>query len=131
VRTVSVNKQFRVALDSNAYSVPSRHVGQRLTMKAWADRVCLYAGEQLVARHPRSMQRNKDFELPEHAQQLVLQRKSAREQRLLVQFLALSPRAQAYPIFVTWHYISQLNHWLIAVSGRVWHYFCVMRRIAR
>ena len=27
VRTVSVNKQFRVALDSNAYSVPSRHVG--------------------------------------------------------------------------------------------------------
>ena len=96
VRTVSVNKQFRVALDSNAYSVPSRHVGQRLTMKAWADRVCLYAGEQLVAHHPRSMQRNKDIEWPEHAQQLVLQRKSAREQRLLVQFLALSPRAQAY-----------------------------------
>ena len=96
VRTVSVNKQFRVALDSNTYSVPSRHVGQRLTLKAWADRVCLYAQGELVARHVRSMQRNKDFELPEHAQQLVAQRKSAREQRLLVQFLALSPRAQAY-----------------------------------
>ena len=96
VRTVSVNKQFRVALDSNTYSVPSRHVGQRLTLKAWADRVCIYAGDQLVARHARSMQRHKDFELPEHAQQLVVQRKSAREQRLLVQFLALSPRAQAY-----------------------------------
>ncbi len=96
VRTVSVNKQFRVALDSNTYSVPSRHVGQRLTLKAWADRVCLYAQGELVARHPRSMQRHKDFELPEHAQQLVTQRKSAREQRLLVQFLALSPRAQAY-----------------------------------
>ena len=54
VRTVSVNKQFRVALDSNTYSVPSRHVGQRLTMKAWADRVCLYAGDQLVASHPRN-----------------------------------------------------------------------------
>jgi len=96
VRTVSVNKQFRVALDSNTYSVPSRHVGQRLTMKAWADRVCLYAGDQLVARHVRSMQRNTDIELAEHAQQLTQQRKSAREQRLLVQFLALSPRAQAY-----------------------------------
>ena len=96
VRTVSVNKQFRVALDSNAYSVPSRHVGQRLTLKAWADRVCLYAHDLLVARHVRSMQRHKDFELPEHAPQLVVQRKSAREQRLLVQFLALSPRAQAY-----------------------------------
>ncbi|MBK7277539.1 MAG: hypothetical protein IPI08_13590 [Betaproteobacteria bacterium] len=42
------------------------------------------------------MQRHKDFELPEHAQQLAQQRKSAREQRLLTQFLALSPRAQAY-----------------------------------
>ena len=96
VRTVSVNKQFRVALDSNTYSAPSRHVGQRLSMLAWADRVCLYAHGELVARHPRSMQRNKDFELPEHAQQLVAQRHSAREQRLLVQFLALSPRAQVY-----------------------------------
>ena len=93
VRTVSVNKQFRVALDSNTYSVPSRHVGQRLTLKAWADRVCIYAQGDLVARHVRSMQRHKDFELPEHAQQLVVQRKRAREQRLLVQFLALvAPR---------------------------------------
>ena len=96
VRTVSVTKQFRIPLDSNTYSVPSRHVGQRLTLKAWADRVCVYAHDQLVARHVRSMQRHKDVELPEHAQQLVVQRKSAYEQRLLVQFLALSPRAQAY-----------------------------------
>ena len=96
VRTVSLTKQFRIPLDSNTYSVPSRHVGQRLTLKAWADRVCVYAHDQLVARHVRSMQRHKDVELPEHAQQLVVQRKSAYEQRLLVQFLALSPRAQAY-----------------------------------
>jgi hypothetical protein len=65
-------------------------------MKAWADRVCLYAQGELVARHTRSMQRHKDFELPEHAQQLVQQSKSYREHRLLGQFLALSPRAQAY-----------------------------------
>jgi hypothetical protein len=58
--------------------------------------VCIYAHDQLVAHHPRSMQRHKDFELAEHAQQLVVQRKSAYEQRMLVQFLALSPRAQAY-----------------------------------
>lgn len=96
VLTVSVNKQFRVALDSNTYSVPSRHVGQRLTLKAWADRVCIYAQDQLVARHVRSMQRHTDIELADHAQQLVVQRKSAYEQRLLAQFLALSPRAQAY-----------------------------------
>ena len=96
VNTVRASKQFRVQLDTNHYSVPARYAGQRLILKAYADRVCIYAGDQLVARHPRSMDRHQDIELPEHAQQLLAQRKSAREQRLLVQFLALSPRAQAY-----------------------------------
>ena len=58
--------------------------------------MCIYAGEQLIARHARSMDRPQDIEDPEHAQQLLAQRKSACEQRLLSQFLALSPRAQAY-----------------------------------
>ncbi len=96
VCAVRATKQFRVPLDSNTYSVPSRHVGQQLSLKAYADRVCIYAHDQLVAGHVRSMERHKDIEDPEHAQQLVMQRTSAREQRLLVQFLALSPRAQAY-----------------------------------
>jgi transposase len=96
VCTVRASKQFRVPFDSNHYTVPSRYAGQRLTLKAHADRVCIYEREQLVARHPRSMDRHKDIEDPDHARQLLVQRKSAREQRLLVQFLALSPRAQAY-----------------------------------
>ena len=96
VCTVRATKQFRVPLDSNHYSVPSKNAGQLLTLKAYADRVCIYERDQLIARHARSMDRHQDIEDPEHAHQLVVQRKSAREQRLLVQFLALSPRAQAY-----------------------------------
>ena len=96
VCTVRATKQFRVPLDSNHYSVPSKNAGQLLTLKAYADRVCIYERDQLIARHPRSMDRHQDIEDPEHPRQLVEQRKSAREQRLLVQFLALSPRAQAY-----------------------------------
>lgn len=96
VCTVRANKQFRVPLDANHYSVPSKNAGQRLTLKAYADRVCIYERDQLVARHPRSMDRHQDIEDPEHARQLVVQRKSAREQRLMVHFLALSPRAAAY-----------------------------------
>ena len=76
--------------------MPARYAGQLLTLKAYADRVCIYERDRLVARHLRSMDRHQDIEDPEHAQLLVAQRKSAREQRLLVQFLALSPRAQAY-----------------------------------
>jgi len=96
VCSVRATKQFRVPLDSNHYSVPPRYAGQPLTLKAYADRLCIYDSDQLVARYPRSMDRHQDIEDPEHAQQLLVQRKSAREQRLLVQFLALSPRAQAY-----------------------------------
>ena len=96
VTTVRANKQFRVPLDSNHYSVPARYAGHLLTLKAYADRVCIYEAQQLVARHVRSMDRNKDIEDPQHPRELVAQRKSAREQRLLVQFLAISPRAQAY-----------------------------------
>ena len=93
---VRATKQFRVPLDSNHYTVPSRHAGQRLTLKAYADRVCIYDGEQLVARHVRSMDRHHHIEDPEHERQLLAQRANAREQRLVVNFLALSPRAQAY-----------------------------------
>ena len=96
VCAVRATKQFRVLLDTNHYSVPARCAGQRLTLKAYADRVCIYERDQLVARHARSMDRHQDIEDPEHARALLAQRKSAREQRLLVQFLALSPRAQAY-----------------------------------
>ena len=87
--------QFRVPLDANRSLVPARYAGQRLTLKAYADRVCIYEGGQLIVRHPRSMDRHQDIKDPDHAQQLLVQRKSAREQRLLVHFLALSPRAQA------------------------------------
>ena len=96
VETVRATKQFRVPLDSNHYSVPARYAGKLLTLKAYADRVCIYDADQLLARHPRSMDRHQDIEEPEHAKQLLAQRKSAREQHLLTRFLALSPRAQAY-----------------------------------
>ena len=96
VCSVRATNRFRVALDSNHYSVPALYAGSRLTLKAYADRVCIYAADQLIARHPRSMDRHQNIEDPDHERQLLAQRKSAREQRLLVHFLALSPRAQAY-----------------------------------
>jgi len=96
VRSVRATNQFRVALDSNGYSVPSQYANARLTLKAYPDRVCIYHQDQLVARHRRSMDRHQDIEDPDHPRQLLAQRHRASEQQLLVRFLALSPRAQAY-----------------------------------
>jgi len=62
----------------------------------YPDRVCIYFDTELIARHTRSYGRHQDIEDPEHAKGLIARRSRAREQRLMVRFLALSPDAQAY-----------------------------------
>lgn len=49
-----------------------------------------------MARHRRCFDRHQEIIDADHERALLAQRKSAREQRLLTQFLALSPRACAY-----------------------------------
>ena len=89
ITAVRASSQFRVALDSNCYSVPARYAGQPLTMKAYPDRLCFYHEEKLIARHSRSFERNRDFEDSDHPKELIAQRKKARDQTLLRRFLAL------------------------------------------
>lgn len=93
---VRVNSQFRIKVDGNRYSVPCRYASSRLTLKRLPDRLLIYDSENLVAEHVRSYDRNQDYELPDHVQPLLLQRKKARDQKLFLHFLALSPKAQDY-----------------------------------
>jgi hypothetical protein len=65
-------------------------------VKAYPDRVCIYHQDQLIARHVRSYDRRQDIEDPDHPKALLAQRRTAREQRLLMQFLSLSRHAQVY-----------------------------------
>ncbi len=96
VTQVRPSSQFRITLDTNSYSVPSRHVGMPLTLKTYPDRLCIYNEGMLVARHMRSYDRNQDFEDPDHVVELLTQRKKARDQAIYKRFLAISPRALAY-----------------------------------
>ena len=96
IKSQRASKQFRVALDSNNYSVPAEFASQRVTVKAYPDRVCIYHQDKLIARHVRSYDRHQDIEDPDHPKALLAQRRNAREQRLLMQFLSLSRHAQAY-----------------------------------
>lgn len=95
-KTARVNNQFRVSFDGNKYSVPSQYSGYLLSLKAFTDRICLYHDNNLIAQHIRSYDRNKDIENPDHSKELMQQRKSAREQRLLMDFYKLSPKAENY-----------------------------------
>jgi transposase len=96
VATLRASKQFRVTLETNRYSVPARYASTRLTLKAYPDRVCLYHQDQLIARHTRSYDRHQDIEDPEHPKALLGERRKAREQRLMMRFLRLGPKASAY-----------------------------------
>ena len=94
--SVRASRQFRVVLETNKYSLPAACASQRVTLKAYPDRLCIYRGSELVARHNRSYERHQDIEDPEHPKALLAQRRSAREQRLMQRFLALSSKAGSY-----------------------------------
>lgn len=96
VLSLRANRQFRVTLDTNRYSVPARCAGQAVTLKAYPERVCLYQGETLIARHARSWERHQDIEDPDHPKALVAQRRHARDSQVMKRFLALSPLAARY-----------------------------------
>lgn len=94
--TVRINSQFRFKADGNRYSVPCRYASRQLTLKQFPDRLLIYDRDQLVAEHVRRYDRHQDYELPDHVAPLLLQRKKAREQRLLLRFLALASCAHDY-----------------------------------
>jgi transposase len=96
VSQVRASRQFRITLDTNRYSVPAHYAGQALTLKTYPDRLCLYHGDTLIARHLRRYDRFQDVEDPDHPKPLLTQRKKARDHQLFLRFLALSPRAEAY-----------------------------------
>ena len=96
VTQVRASSQFRITLDTNYYSVPAAYAGSRLTLKAYPDRVCIYFENKLIARHVRSYDRHEDVEDPDHPKALLAQRKKARDQKIYMRFLSLSPKAEAY-----------------------------------
>lgn len=96
VSQVRASSQFRITLDTNRYSVPAQYAGALLTLKAYPDRLCLYDKDNLIARHVRSYDRHQDFEDPDHPRELLQQRKKARDQKIFMRFLTLSPKAELY-----------------------------------
>jgi transposase len=110
IRPVRASRRFRVTHDTNHYSVPSRYASQRLVLKTFADRLCLYQGEQLIATHPRSYDRHRDFEDPDHPKELLEQRRAAREAQSLRGFYALGGCAEAYYRHLQEHRFNPRQH---------------------
>ena len=96
IRPVRANRQFRVTVDTNTYSVPAEYAAAPLTLKLYPDHLCLYHQDTLVARHGRRYDRRQDIEDPDHPRELLRQRRRAADQKVLQRLLTLTPKAEAF-----------------------------------
>ncbi len=96
VTNVPASSRCRVTVQTNRYSVPAAYASAQLTLKLYSERLRLFSGEKLVTEHLRGFDRHQDIEHPDHAAELLHDRQQARWQKWLLQFLRLSPQAQAY-----------------------------------
>jgi transposase len=110
ISQVRASSQFRITLDTNRYSVPAPYAGTRLLLKTYPDRLCLYFQQKLIARHDRSYDRYQDFEDPDHPKELLSQRKKARDQKIFLRFLTLSPTAHQYYQKLQQRRMNPLHH---------------------
>ena len=80
---VQVGKTPYVRFDLNDYSVPHTSVQTTLTVVADLDRVRVVDGAETLATHPRSFDRGRQIEQPEHVAKLVEQKRHARAHRTM------------------------------------------------
>lgn len=96
LRVVVVRATGRVCFETNEYSVPTRYAGQRLTLRADPFRVQVYAGEEVVADHPRCYGRHQVVEDFRHYVPLLLEKPFAVPFASALRGAALPPQWEAY-----------------------------------
>jgi transposase len=79
MRVVSSGKTPYIRFDRNLYSIPHELVRRALTLAASPERVRILDGQREVARHARSYGTGDVIEEPAHVEQLVRQKRAARE----------------------------------------------------
>ena len=110
IRPISANSCACVVLDTNRYSVPHLYASQKLTLKLYPRELKLYHLEKLIAFHQRSYERRQLIRNPDHIKELQQQRLKAREQTLLLSFVALSPLAETYLRQLELKRLNTLHH---------------------
>ncbi|MCV6601864.1 MAG: IS21 family transposase, partial [Cohaesibacter sp.] len=65
-KTVRVRSTCLVQYDSNRYSVPSRFAGQHVSLRAYAGRIVLVSGKEVITEHKRHFTRNISYFEPWH-----------------------------------------------------------------
>jgi transposase len=96
LRSVRVTPDCRVSFENNTYSVPPKHVGQWVTLRASPTEVCVYDGAAIIARHARTLESHQDILDPDHAKAVLERKRRGSLQTLQRLFVALAPEAKTY-----------------------------------
>lgn len=96
VKRLRASSTFRIALDTNRYSVPAPYAGRELEVRLYSNRVLMYHDGNLIAEHIRRYGRHGDFENPDHPRALLAKRRHARQQKELQNFLQLGEHAEVF-----------------------------------
>jgi len=78
-REVTLNGYSQVTFETNRYSVPTDKARKHLTLKAYPFRIEILAAGEIIARHERSYERQRDVLNPLHYLPLLAQRPGAFE----------------------------------------------------
>jgi transposase len=78
----TVNPYSQVVFETNRYSVPVEYVGRQLTLRAYPFRIEVLSVSDMVAEHPRCLEREQDILNPLHYLGLLEQRPGAFEYAL-------------------------------------------------
>jgi hypothetical protein len=95
-RRVRATNRCQVHFEANRYSIPFKHAGALLELRAAPELIAIYRNDKLIAEHPRCYGRAQEISNPDHSSQLLKERKRGEDAALLARFLALSPKAEAY-----------------------------------
>ena len=112
---VNVGKTPYVRFALNDYSIPFEYVRRTLVVCASLDTVRILDGEQVLATHPRSFERDRQLECPTHIEALVQHKRQGREHRAKDRLHHAAPSAQALFIAAAerGHHMGALTRGLI------------------
>jgi transposase len=91
---VKAGKTPYIRFDLNDYSIPHTHVQRTLTVLADPGEVRILDGERILARHQRSYDKGAQIESATHVQDLVEQKRAARQHRATDQLARAAPASQ-------------------------------------
>jgi transposase len=96
IKPARANSQYRVAFESNKYSVPPEFAGKNVELIIYPENILIRHEGQLVAEHARSYEEHCDCGLQEHDKVLIEQRRKAEHGMIMKHFMALGPIAETY-----------------------------------